>query len=249
MTARDSSVSEVAAAEPSAAALPVSEAAASSTRPTDNPVAEPDPPAPAFDRAELLPAIVQDGRTGRVLMLGYMNRESYDRTLAEGEVWFWSRSRARLWRKGETSGNVLRVRSVLLDCDGDAILILADPAGPTCHTGAPSCFLTTTYDCPGSDSYPTTPPNPASELFDVIRQRLIERPEGSYVASLAAGGVVRMAKKVGEEATEVVIAAMNRDPAELIRETADLWFHSYLLLAQAGLTPDEVWAELARRRR
>ncbi len=207
------------------------------------------PDVPDFSRNELLPAIVQDRSTHQVLMLGYMNRESYVRTIAEGEVWFWSRSRARLWRKGETSGNVLRVRSVRLDCDGDAILILADPAGPTCHTSAPSCFFTTAYDSPSSGSDPITPSDPPAELFEVIQRRLVERPEGSYVAMLAAGGVDRMAKKVGEEATEVVIAAMNRDPAELTRETADLWFHSYLLLAQAGLTPNDVWAELARRRR
>ncbi len=204
---------------------------------------------PDFSKRNLLPAIVQDRSTRQVLMVGYMNRESYARTLAEGEVWFWSRSRARLWRKGETSGNVLRVRSILLDCDADAILILADPAGPTCHTGAPSCFFTTPYDSPCLGSDPESPSDPATELFDVIRRRLVERPHGSYVATLAAGGVDRIAKKVGEEATEVVIAAMNRDPAELTRETADLWFHSYLLLAQAGLTPDDVWAELARRRR
>lgn len=201
------------------------------------------PPTPDWARLELIPAIVQDAGTGRVLMLGYMNREAFERTLAEGEVWFWSRSRRRLWRKGETSGNVLRIRAVRTDCDGDAILVQADPAGPTCHTGAPSCFFTTLHE----GDAPV--PGAAEELFEVIRGRLAERPEGSYVATLAAGGVDRIAKKVGEEATEVVIAAMNRDPAELTREMADLWFHTYVLLAQAGLKPEDVWAELARRRR
>jgi phosphoribosyl-ATP pyrophosphohydrolase/phosphoribosyl-AMP cyclohydrolase len=200
---------------------------------------------PSFEQHELIPAVVQDAGTGRVLMLGYMNRESFERTLSEGEVWFWSRSRGRLWRKGETSGNVLRVRAVRIDCDGDAILVLADPAGPTCHTGAVSCFFTTAHGSEGSRPATET----AAELFAVVRRRVAERPEGSYVAKLAAGGVDRMAKKVGEEATEVVIAALKGDRAELTREMADLWFHSYVLLAQAGLRPEDVWAELARRRR
>ena len=200
---------------------------------------------PAFDRHELIPAIVQDARTGRVLMLGYMNAESFTRTVADREAWFWSRSRRRLWRKGETSGNVLRVRDVRLDCDSDTILVLADPAGPTCHTGATSCFAA------GGSAGEEAPTllDGSDELFALIRRRLTERPEGSYVAGLAAGGVERMAKKVGEEATEVVIAAMKGDRNELTREVADLWFHTYLVLAEAGLTPEDVWAELARRRR
>jgi phosphoribosyl-ATP pyrophosphohydrolase/phosphoribosyl-AMP cyclohydrolase len=205
----------------------------------------PDGTGPAFDRHTLIPAIVQDARDRTVLMVGYMNREAFERTLADAEVWFWSRSRGRLWRKGESSGNVLRLRALRTDCDGDAILVLADPAGPTCHTGARSCFFNSVTESDG----PPPAVDVAAELFDVIRQRLADRPEGSYIAKLAAGGVDRMAKKVGEEATEVVIAAKNADPAELTRETADLWFHSFLLLAAAGLTPDDVWAELARRRR
>lgn len=200
--------------------------------------AEPTPP--DFGRHQLIPAIVQDARTRQVLMLGYMNQESFERTVVDGEVWFWSRSRGRLWRKGETSGNVLRVRELRTDCDADTILILADPAGPTCHTGATSCFFQEQDVSVASET--------ARELFDVIQQRLVERPEGSYVVKLAAGGRERIAKKVGEEATEVVIAAMKGDAEELTRETADLWFHSYLLLAEAGLTPEDVWAELARRR-
>jgi phosphoribosyl-AMP cyclohydrolase / phosphoribosyl-ATP pyrophosphohydrolase len=202
-------------------------------------------PTPAFERYELIPAVVQDSRSGRVLMLGYMNREAFERTVAEEQVWFWSRSRDGLWRKGETSGNVLRVVAVRLDCDGDAILVLAEPAGPTCHTGAVSCFF---GEVRASDDPPPAPET-ARELFEIIRGRLVDRPEGSYVAKLAAGGIDRIAKKVGEEATEVVIAAKNRDPDELIRETADLWFHTYVVLAEAGLSPEDVWAELARRRK
>lgn len=203
------------------------------------------PTRPAFDEHDLIPAIVQDARSGQVLMLGYMNAESYDRTLRDGEVWFWSRSRKRLWRKGESSGNVLKLRTVRFDCDADAILVLADPAGPTCHTGAVSCFYTSAYEVDG----PPPSPEIATELYATIKQRLTERPEGSYIGKLAARGIERMAQKVGEEATEVVIAAVTRNRAELITETADLWFHSLVVLAESGVTPDEIWAELAQRRR
>jgi len=200
---------------------------------------------PDFDTHELVPAIVQDARTLRVLMFGYMNREAFRRTLADGYIWFWSRSRKRLWRKGETSGHVLRVRAIRTDCDADTVLVLADPAGPTCHTGVPSCFFNSVQESDGARPAWET----AAELFDVITQRLAQRPEGSYVAKLAAEGLDRVAQKVGEEATEVVIAALHRDPAELTHETADLWFHTYILVAAAGLTPEDVWTELARRRR
>jgi phosphoribosyl-ATP pyrophosphohydrolase/phosphoribosyl-AMP cyclohydrolase len=200
---------------------------------------------PAFEKQELLPAIVQDATSGKVLMLGYMNREAYDRTLAEGRVWFWSRSRQAFWMKGESSGNVLTLRSLRLDCDGDAILVQAEPAGPTCHTGNVSCFFTSVHE---SDGVPPVPEQ-QSELFETISQRLRERPEGSYIARLAERGIERMAQKVGEEATEVVIAGVTRNRAELVTEMADLWFHSFVLLAESGLTPDDVWNELARRRR
>lgn len=203
------------------------------------------PPAPAFEKQPLIPAIVQDARSGQVLMLGFMNEEAYRRTLADGEVWFWSRSRQRLWRKGETSGNVLRLRAARIDCDGDTILVLADPAGPTCHTNAPSCFFTTTHEADG----PPPSPEVAAELFATIQRRLAERPEGSYVARLAERGLARIAQKVGEEATEVVIAGVTGDRDALLAETADLWFHSLVLLAASGLTPDDVWAALAERRR
>jgi phosphoribosyl-ATP pyrophosphohydrolase/phosphoribosyl-AMP cyclohydrolase len=203
------------------------------------------PAAPAFDRIELVPAIVQDARSGQVLMLGYMNEEAYRRTLDDGEVWFWSRSRGRLWRKGETSGNVLRLRALRIDCDGDTVLVQADPAGPTCHTNAVSCFFTSAYE---SDDPPASP-EVAAELFDTIRRRLADRPPGSYVATLAERGVERIAQKVGEEATEVVIAGVTRNRDDLVTETADLWFHTLVLLAENGLSPDDVWAELAQRRR
>jgi phosphoribosyl-AMP cyclohydrolase / phosphoribosyl-ATP pyrophosphohydrolase len=200
---------------------------------------------PAFDKQELIPAVVQDARSGRVLMLGYMNEESYRRTIADGEVWFWSRSRKRLWRKGESSGNVLRLRAVRIDCDGDTILVQADPAGPTCHTNAVSCFFTSTYESDG----PPPSSEQAAELFDTIKQRLADRPEGSYIARLAERGLERMAQKVGEEATEVVIAGVTKNREALVSEMADLWFHTFVLLAESDLTPEDVWAELAQRRR
>ena len=202
-------------------------------------------PEPRFDKQELLPAIVQDADTRKVLMTAFMNRAAYQRTLETGQAWFWSRSRQELWHKGATSGHCLDVRAVRLDCDRDAILLLVDPAGPACHTNATSCFFEEVKALPDGPTAAET----AHELWDVINQRLAKRPEGSYVAKLAAGGVDRFAKKVGEEATEVVIAAKNADPAELTREMADLWFHCYLLLAQAGVRPEAVWAELAKRRR
>jgi len=212
---------------------------------SDDPNPTDAPTGPAFDRAELLPAIVQDATSGQVLMLGYMNREAYRRTLDGGRVWFWSRSRQAFWMKGESSGNVLTVRSVRLDCDGDAILVQANPAGPTCHTGAVSCFFTSMHELDG----PTPVPEQAAKLFETIRRRLQERPEGSYIARLAERGIERMAQKVGEEATEVVIAGVTRNREALISETADLWFHTFVLLAESGLTPEDVWNELAQRRR
>jgi phosphoribosyl-AMP cyclohydrolase / phosphoribosyl-ATP pyrophosphohydrolase len=198
-----------------------------------------------FDQVGLIPAIVQHAESGQVLMLGYMNAESLQRTMDSGHVWFYSRSRQRLWQKGETSDNVLRVRSLSLDCDGDTILVQADPAGPTCHTGEPSCFFTPLK------SMETAPPSfeVADDLWVTILQRIRETPDGSYVSKLVASGVDRVSKKVGEEATEVVIAAKNHDKDEIAREMADLWFHSMVLLASEGMTPADVWTELHRRRK
>jgi phosphoribosyl-ATP pyrophosphohydrolase/phosphoribosyl-AMP cyclohydrolase len=202
-------------------------------------------PEPNWQAQELIPAIVQDANTRQILMTAFMNRDAYQKTRESGQAWFWSRSRHELWHKGATSGHFLHVVAISLDCDGDAILLEVNPTGPACHTNATSCFFNQVQAPPDSPTASET----ARELWDVVNQRLAERPEGSYVAKLAAGGLDRFAKKVGEEATEVVIAAKNRDNDELTREMADLWFHCYLLLAQAGLPPEAVWAELARRRR
>jgi phosphoribosyl-ATP pyrophosphohydrolase/phosphoribosyl-AMP cyclohydrolase len=173
-------------------------------------------------------AIVQDARDGRVLMLGWMDEEAERLTRETGEAWFWSRSRGRLWKKGETSGNTLAVVEVREDCDDDALLVRVDPAGPACHTGSRSCF--------------------APELWRTVVERVRERPAGSYVASLADAGVARAAQKLGEEAVEAAIAATAGD-GRLVEEAADVLFHLYVLLAVAGVDIDDVESELVSRRR
>lgn len=198
-----------------------------------------------FDSNGLIPAIVQHVRSGEVLMLGYMNEAALAQTQESNLVTFWSRSRGELWQKGATSGNVLRLVELRQDCDGDALLVLAEPAGPTCHTGAPSCFFRTL------DEQPATALQPASavlaQLADLIERRRQEQTEGSYTVKLLNGGPERIGKKVGEEATEVVIGAMKGDPDELAYEAADLMYHTLVLLASQGVVPERVWAELARR--
>jgi phosphoribosyl-ATP pyrophosphohydrolase/phosphoribosyl-AMP cyclohydrolase len=175
----------------------------------------------------LKPAIVQDSASGRVLMLAWMDDEAERRTRDTGEAWFWSRSRERLWRKGETSGNTLRVDELRDDCDGDAILLRVRPAGPACHTGSTSCF--------------------APALWRTISERKLERPEGSYVVSLLDAGVSRAAQKVGEEGVEVGLAAVAGDRDAVVAEAADLIFHLYVLLAAAGVDLSEGDDELGRR--
>lgn len=185
----------------------------------------------------LLPAVVQHALTGAVLMLGYMNRAAYAETLACGEAVFFSRSRDTLWRKGETSGNVLRVVEIRGDCDADTLLVRAEPAGPTCHLGTRSCF---------GEHAPATL---LEELEDVICARLADRPEDSYVARLAAAGPARAAQKLGEEGVETALAAVTRDDAGLAEEAADLLFHLLVLLRIRGLSLEAVLARLAARRR
>ena len=178
---------------------------------------------------ELTPAIVQDAGSGRVLMLAWMDEEALRLTRETGEAHFFSRSRERLWRKGETSGNVLAVEDLRDDCDGDAILLRVRPAGPTCHTGAVSCF--------------------APWLWRRVAERAKERPEGSYVVSLLDAGPAAAARKVGEEGLEVALAGAGESDERLVSELADLWFHSYVLLAARGLDPSLVEDELVRRAR
>jgi phosphoribosyl-ATP pyrophosphohydrolase/phosphoribosyl-AMP cyclohydrolase len=178
---------------------------------------------------ELLPAIVQDAESGRVLMLAWMDDEALRRTRETGEAHFFSRSRGRLWRKGETSGNTLAVEELRDDCDGDAILLRVRAAGPVCHTGAESCF--------------------APWLWRRIAERAKERPEGSYVVSLLDGGAAACARKLGEEGLEAALAGAGESDERVIEELADVWFASYVLLAARGLDPAAVERELERRAR
>jgi phosphoribosyl-ATP pyrophosphohydrolase/phosphoribosyl-AMP cyclohydrolase len=176
---------------------------------------------------ELRAAIVQDAGTNRVLMLAWMDDEALRLTRETGEAHFFSRSRNRLWRKGETSGNVLAVEELSNDCDGDALLLRVRPTGPACHTGSLSCF--------------------APWLWRRVAERAATRPEGSYVAGLIEAGPAAAARKIGEEGLEAALAGASESDERLVSELADLWFHSYVLLAARGLDPAAVEDELARR--
>jgi phosphoribosyl-ATP pyrophosphohydrolase/phosphoribosyl-AMP cyclohydrolase len=188
----------------------------------------------------LLPAIVQHAVDGRVLMLGYMNEAALRTTLAEGRVTFYSRSRNAAWTKGETSGNFLHVVQVSADCDSDSILVLANPDGPTCHNGTPTCFAAARD--PGATGIAFL-----STLQATIAQRIADNPTGSYTARLFADGVGRIAQKVGEEGVETALAAVTRDDGELVGECADLLYHLLVLLKARSLTIEQVVAELAAR--
>jgi phosphoribosyl-ATP pyrophosphohydrolase/phosphoribosyl-AMP cyclohydrolase len=185
----------------------------------------------------LIPAIIQDHRTGKVLMLGFMNEEALSQTKATGLVTFFSRSKNRLWTKGETSGNTLQVVDILVDCDADTLLIKAVPAGPVCHTGNDTCFGETNAEDILFLKY----------LQDFIARRHEEMPEGSYTTSLFTSGVNRMAQKVGEEAVETVIEATNGTTDKLTGEAADLLYHLIVLLTAKGLCLDDVCRELQQR--
>ena len=197
----------------------------------------------------LIPAIAQDANTGQVLMLGYMNPGSLKRTLEGTQVWFYSRSREELWHKGEISGNYLNLKEAWLDCDADAILLKVDPDGPACHTGNTSCFFTPMDQLP--DEYYVTESGPGvlDELFAVIRDRQQSPTEDSYTARLLQEGTARVAQKVVEEAGEAAIAAAQGDRENLPKEMADLFYHSLVLLAASGVSPQAVWEELRSRRK
>jgi phosphoribosyl-ATP pyrophosphohydrolase/phosphoribosyl-AMP cyclohydrolase len=199
----------------------------------------------AWDERGLVPVVAQDAASGRVLMLAYANREAVLKTLETGLAHFWSRSRQRLWRKGETSGHVLHVDEVRLDCDGDALLYRVRPQGPACHTGEESCFFRQL----GGEASPT-PPAPRTtieRLAAVIAQRQAEPRPGSYTCTLLAGAPALPARKVGEEAVETVVAALAQDDQRLIEEAADLVYHLLVLVASRGLTWQDVERELERR--
>jgi phosphoribosyl-ATP pyrophosphohydrolase/phosphoribosyl-AMP cyclohydrolase len=192
-----------------------------------------------FDEQGLIPVVVQDFDSGDVLMVAYANTEAVERTRATGLAHFWSRSRGRLWQKGESSGNVLRVREVLADCDRDALLFVVEPAGPACHTGARSCFGEESPSAPGI----------VEEIHRVIVRRSSEPSEESYTARLLAKGLDHMLKKVGEEAVEVVLAAKAEPDERLAEESADLLFHLMTVWLCRGLAPRDVFQVLRRRRR
>jgi phosphoribosyl-AMP cyclohydrolase / phosphoribosyl-ATP pyrophosphohydrolase len=198
-----------------------------------------------YDSNGLIPAIVQHARTGEVLMLGYMNEAALGRTRETGLVTFWSRSRQELWTKGATSGNLLRLVALRQDCDSDTLLVLAEPDGPTCHTGARSCFHADLDGAPATAAVP--PAAIVARLADLIQARRDASSDESYTARLLQGGVDRIGKKIGEEAAEVIIAAKNASHAELTYELADLFYHSLVLMESQGLPVEAVWRELERR--
>lgn len=188
----------------------------------------------------LLPAVIQHSHTGAVLMLGYMNREALSATLSGGRVVFFSRTRNRLWVKGETSGHFLDVDSVTMDCDRDSLLVQARPVGPVCHTGDPTCFH-------GQPAAAATQLAFLDRLEQVIAQRMVEQPEGSYTARLLSQGGRRVAQKVGEEGLEVALAAVAQEPEQVVGESADLLYHLLLLLKSRNLSLRDVVRELEQR--
>ena len=203
----------------------------------------------------LVPTIVQDAETGEVLTLAYMNREALKRTILTGETHFWSRSRRELWHKGATSGNVQRVREMRLDCDGDALLVLVERAGPACHTGAPTCFHRSLDGEVIPEAAATvTHGRLAGELsgvlerlYDVIVDRRLNPKEGAYTCELFDAGLERILKKLGEEAVEVMLAAMADDEEQVVYECADLLYHLLVLLGFREIGPAQVLGELDRR--
>lgn len=202
-----------------------------------------------FDDKGLIPAVVQDWRDGTVLMLGWMNRESLEQTLETKSVHFWSRSRNRLWKKGETSGHWLLLKELYLDCDGDTILVKAEPVGPTCHTGERACFFRRIDADGGVDDGKTG--EAAGMILDRVYRIILDRKRSSqadsYVASLFQGGTDRILKKVSEEAGEVLLASKNGRREEIVHEVADLVFHTLMVLGYHDIAPEAIYQELASR--
>lgn len=199
-----------------------------------------------FDAQGLVPAITQDVRTGQVLMLAYMNEASLLETERTGYAVYWSRSRKQLWKKGETSGHVQKVYSIAYDCDGDALLLKVDQTGPACHTGEESCFHRPLLTC--ENEHATADSTVLQEVYAVIQHRMLHPKEGSYTNYLLEKGIEKICKKVGEEATETVIAAIKGDRGEIRYEAADLCYHLLVLLAERGIPLEALWEELAQRR-
>lgn len=208
-----------------------------------------------FDERGLVPAIIQDVNSGEVLMLAYMNKESLEKTLATGHTWFYSRSRQKLWMKGESSGHVQDLKEIRYDCDEDTLLIKVEQIGAACHTGHYSCFYrnqqgeeveTPVFD--GMKSENTPGPGILYELQDVIRDRQQKMPEGSYTTYLFDKGIDKILKKVGEESAEVIIAAKNRSKDEVRYEVSDLIYHLLVTLVEQDVDLNEIFVELKSRR-
>ena len=200
-----------------------------------------------LDAQGLVPAIAQDAETKEVLMLGYMSPGSLRRTIEGGEVWYYSRSRADLWHKGELSGNSIKVRSVWQDCDGDTLLLQVEPTGPVCHTGQPTCFFQRVEDYSHFQQQERGS-GILEELYTLIQDRKEALPPESYTVQLLQGGVERIAQKVIEEAGETALAAAKEDAQRLPQEAADLLYHLLVLLSASGVAAEEVWQELRKRR-
>jgi phosphoribosyl-AMP cyclohydrolase / phosphoribosyl-ATP pyrophosphohydrolase len=202
----------------------------------------------------LIPAIIQDYRTREVLMLAYMDRVSLKKSIEEGNTWFWSRSRNRLWKKGETSGNIQTIKDIKYDCDNDAILILVDQKGPACHTGNRSCFYRTLTD-PEKDINFSKKMESASRseiikiLYDVVKERIAKGKKGSYTFSLHDKGLDEILKKFGEEAIEVILAAKHQKKEDIIYEISDLIYHLLVLMGEKDIDPGQVYDELKSRRK
>lgn len=206
-----------------------------------------------FDERGLVPAIVQDISTGKVLTLAYMNAQSLKRTIETNETWFWSRSRSSLWHKGETSGHTQRVMDILVDCDHDALTVLVAPNGPACHTGEQSCFHNELQEVRGIPEKIRDREADLgavlNDLFELVKSRERDRPEGSYTTYLFDQGLDKILKKVGEESSETIIAAKNQDAEALAREASDLLYHLIVLMVECGLTLEQIRDELMSRRK
>lgn len=204
-----------------------------------------------FDERGLVPVVVQDADTRQVLTLAYMNAESLRRTLETNETWFWSRSRSKLWHKGETSGHTQRVIDILLDCDSDAITVLVKPNGPACHTGEQSCFHNSLQEAASlHEGLTDREPDLGALLIDLyalVDSRKRDRPEGSYTTYLFDQGLDKILKKLGEESAETIIAAKNQNRAALVAEASDLLYHLIVLMVERGLTLDQIRDELVSR--
>lgn len=198
-----------------------------------------------FDEKGLIPAVVQDAVSKEVLTVAYMNQESLEKTLETKETWFYSRSRRQLWHKGETSGNTQKVKEIRYDCDGDALVVLVEPNGPACHTGEYSCFHQELFGQRKELNHNRF--SIINMLEEVIAKREMERPEGSYTTYLFDEGVDKILKKIGEEASEIIIAAKNQNHDELKWEVADFLFHLMVLLREQKLPLDEVLKVLSER--